>query len=481
MRMANGSSRKFSIFIHSFLSTALAVATASASAESARFHRGAEPAESASLFMRVAAAAHRGDGGWLTLGTHQDGQSRDRAHLILRDAAGAVRKAVALAPDDGLSWWPRSMLEVGTDGDVIVFALEYDDISAPFGMALARIDAQLGLVWSRHLRSDSLSFAEADMRAQPDGVPLLVGRVQRIVDGQADAGDILLAGIDVDSGELIAPRMIGATDWQERGADVVPLAGGRLALLAEVRRGGFEGDIDAGDGLIVLDASGAVSSPRLVGHEAQGLLVRPTRLLPAQSGWIIAGRISGIDVDTLYLHRLDADLVPAPTRSLIPAFHMADIAADEEGLWAYGGANAEILDSGSVLMRLGEDFSIELQRRYATDNASLPSGALAFGDGGLLLALEALRSSDAGLVGYESVSRMRRPDGEGLLCEEGAYSGFEVQAQTPIATDAWQPVSTPLVIATEPAAVVAQAWKLAATSLCTNVDDLLFRDGFDGD
>jgi len=62
-------------------------------------------------------------------------------------------------------------------------------------------------------------------------------------------------------------------------------------------------------------------------------------------------------------------------------------------------------------MRLDHDFAIDLQRRYGTENQTFPTGAFAFGDGGIFLGLGAMRDDD-GFV-YESAARVSNDAGEG--------------------------------------------------------------------
>ena len=137
-----------------------------------------------------------------------------------------------------------------------------------------------------------------------------------------------------------------------------------------------------------------------------------------------------------YLHRLAEDFTPAATRTLIPFFNAMDVAVRDGGVFLDGEANGEVFDRGTVLMHLDADFAIDLQRRYATENLSFPTGAFAFGEGGLLLALGGFRDED-GFV-YESVTRVAA-DGTGLLCEEGEYAGFSTSSDVPTEPEVWAP------------------------------------------
>lgn len=459
------------------LALALAIAALPAHAESGRFSQGVALGEPA-IELRVAAAVHRADGRWLTLGTQTAQDNRATPYLVLREAGGAQLAAVELVPDNGRSWTARALVDVG-GGEVIVAGMDHDpaDFFAPQGIFLARLDAGLDVVWSRRYEHAGATFEDALLRAQTGGPPLLVGGIRPIVEGVALDGDAFLATLDPASGDLADVRTLGTRDAQERGADVVPLAGGGHALLLEVRRT-VDDTLEAGDGIVALAPDGSVASSRLAGHPiSAGIRAQGLRLLDDGEGLVLAGRRTAFGPNFFYLHRLGADLSPAPTRTLVPFFNVADAApAPGGGTLLYGEANGEVGERGTVLMRLDAGLDITLQRRYATQNQAFPSGAIARGDGGLLLALGAMRDDDARV--FESANRVDADDGEGLLCEEDGYEGFHTAVDDQVAGLAWTPATAPLVLVETP--VVAQAQALARTDIggCAALDDLVYRDGF---
>jgi hypothetical protein len=462
------------------LALALGVAVAlPARAETGRFSQGLAHGEPA-IDLRVAAALFRADGRWLTLGTRTAQDNHSTPYLVLREAGGAQRAAVELVPDNGRSWTARSMVDAG-GGDVIVSGIDHDpdDFSAPQGVFLVRLDAGLQVIWSHRFERTGASFEDALLRAQPDGPPLLVGGIQPIIDGFAGDGDAFLASLDPASGDLVDTRTLGTPTAHERAADVVPLVSGGYALLLEVRRSVDGGGLEAGDGIISLDAAGTIASSRLAGQAiSAGIRAAALRLFDDGGGLVIAGRRTAFGPNFFYLHRLAADLTPVPTRTLIPFFNVADVApAPGGGTLLYGEANGEVADRGSVLMRLDGDLAITLQHRYATQNQLFPSGAIARGDGGLLLALGAMREDDA-LV-FEAANRVDPDEGEGLLCEEGAYQGFHTAIDKQVAALAWKPAAEAIEITATPVTAVAQALARNEISECATQDDLVFRDTFE--
>jgi hypothetical protein len=162
---------------------------------------------------------------------------------------------------------------------------------------------------------------------------------------------------------------------------------------------------------------------------------------------------------------------------LVPFFNAADVArAPAGGILLYGEANGEVGERGTVLMRLDGSLDITLQRRYATKNQVFPSGAIALGDGGLLLALGALREDDARV--FEAANRVDVDDGEGLLCEEGAYEGFQTAIDKQVADLAWTPTIAELAFTSTPVEVQAQVLAREDIAGCAVLDELVFRDGF---
>ena len=459
---------------------ALLGASATSHAESQRFADGAAVGDSL-LEVKVVDALHRADGRWLTLGSRVDSKSRETPYLILRTNGGEHAGAATLAPDNGLSWSPRSVVPAGDGNDVIVLGIEYDhrDFSALSGLFLARLDADLGVIWSRHLQAPGLWFENASLRALEDQAPLIVGIVQNNDGGVLDAGDAFVAGVDVASGDLESPRALGTPDGRERAADAVLTGAGTPALLLEVQRVGDTG-LESADGLVTFDAGGSLATTRLVGHTpVVGVRAQPLRLMRDGDSWVLAGRRTSLGPNFYYLHRLADDFTPAATRTLIPFFNAMDVAVRDGNVLLYGEANGEVFDRGSVLMRLDVDFAIDLQRRYVTENQVFPTGAFAFGDNGIFLALGAMRDED-GFV-YESVTRVSATDGIGMLCDEGDYDGFHTSSDEPIEAAAWAPVMTALDVQTEVVAATAAVLTPGEVALCATQDELMFRHGFESE
>jgi hypothetical protein len=466
------------IVVSTIVCAALLGASATGHAESQRFADGAAIGESL-LEVKVVDALHRADGRWLTLGSRVDSESRETPYLILRTNGGEHAGAVALAADDGLSWSPRSVLPAGGGNDVIVLGIEYDhrDFGALSGLFLARLDGELDVVWSRHLQVPGLWFETASLRAAEGQAPVVVGIVQNVDDGIPDAGDAFVAGVDADTGELVSPRAFGTPDGRERVADSVITGAGAQALLVEVQRSGPSG-LESADGLVTLDTGGAIASTRLVGHTlAVGVRAQPLRLMRDGDSWVLAGRRTSLGPNFYYLHRLADDFTPAATRTLIPFFNAMDVAVHDGSVLLYGEANGEVFDRGSVLMRLDADFAIDLQRRYVTENQVFPTGAFAFGDNGILLALGAMRDED-GFV-YESVTRVSAADGTGMLCDEESYDGFGTSSDAPSEPAAWAPAMTSLDVQTTAAAATAAPLTPGEVALCAAQDELMFRHGFE--
>ncbi len=366
-----------------------------AHAESQRFVDATSVGD-ALLELKVADALYRHDGKWLTLGSRVDGDSRETPYLVLRAAGGERVAAAALSPGSGLSWAARSVAPIGESNDVLVLGIEYDhrDFGVLSTLFLARLDANLGIVWSRHLDTPGLWFEQAALRELALGESMIVGIVQNNDGGVLDAGDAFFARIDVAHGDLVAPSTLGTPDARERIADAAPLDATSRALLVEVQRATDSG-FESSDGIATLDANGALASTRLVGHPlVVGVRAQPQRLLRDGDDWIVTGRRVSLGPNFYYLQRLASDFTPAATRTLIPFFNAMDVAVRDGSVLLYGEANGEAQDRGSVLMRFDHDFAIDLQRRYGTENQAFPTGAFAFGDDGIFLALGAMRDDD---------------------------------------------------------------------------------------
>ena len=461
----------------SCLALALAAAVLPAHAESGRFSQGVALGAPA-IDLRVAAAIHRTDGRWLTLGTQTAEDNRATPYLVLREAGGAQLAAVALVPDTRRSWTARALVDVG-GGDAIVAGMDHDpaDFNGPQGVFLVRLDGTLGVTWSRRYEHAGSTFEDALLRAQAGGPPMLVGGIRPLVEGVPLDGDAFLASLDPATGDLADTRTLGTPEAHERGTDVVPLAQGGYAVLLEVRRT-VDVTLEAGDGIVALAADGTIASSRLAGHPiSAGIRAQALRLVDDGEGLVLTGRRTAFGPNFFYLHRLAADLSPAPTRTLVPFFNVADVApAPAGGTLLYGEANGEVGERGTVLLHLDGELGITLQRRYATQNQVFPSGAIARGDGGLLLALGAMRDDDARV--FEGVNRVDAGDGEGLLCEEGAYEGFHTAIDKQVTSLAWAPAIAALSLAAEPVTAVTQPLKRSTITECAMQDDLVFRDGF---
>jgi hypothetical protein len=280
-------------FLCSGLAFAISLATsASLHAESQRFAEGVALGDGL-LELKVADALRRGDGRWLTLGSRVDADSRETPYLMLRSAGGEQLAAVDLAPDDGLSWTARSLIPVDGGNDVILLGGEYDhrDFSATRGLFVARLDSNLEIVWSRHLRDASLWFEDAALRTRDGAAPMIVGMLQHVdAGGQLDTSDAFVAELNVADGSLSSPRTLGVADVEERAIDVVPNGTDGAAVLVQVRRetqSGFE----SSDGIVMLAADGSLASTRLIGHTLPtGVRAQSLRLMRDANTWVLAGR-----------------------------------------------------------------------------------------------------------------------------------------------------------------------------------------------
>lgn len=437
--------------------------------------------------VKVADALQRADGYWLTYGSHVSMfDNREVAYLSLRTPSGTHLDTAELLPEGGLSHQPQSMVEL-ENGDLLVSAIEYDamDFSSHRGVMLWRIDAELGVTWSARVRLPHGSLESAKLARLPcaecavAGRVVLFGHVQREVDGVLDAGDGFIATVDVASGAVDDVVTIGAAASAERVADVRKVPG-QTYLLLEVTGRPSPMELTSGDALVVLDDDqGAILASRYIAHPSQGgVRSRPMSLLPLGDDWVIAGRRTAFGPNFFYLHRLRGALVPEPERVLLPFFNASDIDADAHGIWLYGEANGENMDTGTVLMHFDASLAMTLQRRYGTDTAPFPTGALALGDGGALLALGANRAGEDVLV-YESVHRVNLPGGEGLLCAEGDYAGFTATTDPAPETPGWTTVRGDLVLASVSVATVTRTPPREAVPMCAGNDDLLFADGFE--
>jgi len=449
-----------------------------AQAESQRFAEGVSLGDSL-LEVKVADALYRRDGRWLTLGSRVDSDTRETPYLLLRTAGGDAVASVALAPDDGLSWSPRSIVPAGNGNDVIVLGIEYDhrDFGALSTLFLARLDANLGVVWSRHLDAPGLWFESPALRERAGASPMLVAQMQHNDGGQLDAGDAFLADVDVDTGALISPRSLGTATGLERAADAITLDGDARAVLVETRRDNGAG-LESADAIVTFDANGAMVSNRLVGHApVVGVRAQSLRLMRDGDSFVLAGRRTSLGPNFFYLHRLAADFTPAASRTLIPFFNAMDMTVRDGSVLLYGEANGEVMDRGSVLMRLDADFAIALQRRYGTENQTFPTGALALGDNGILLALGAMRDED-GFV-YESTFRVLPATGEGMLCEEEAYEGFSTGSDATTTAASWSPTLATLDVQTTDTAASASSPTRGDALICSAEDELVFRHDFE--
>lgn len=266
-----------------------------------------------------------------------------------------------------------------------------------------------------------------------------MGEVRRFVAGVLDTGDALLANVHPD-GTVSGIRIVGTASDHERIVDAHPFGSdGSILLLIEMARARASGT-ESGDGLVVLDPSGSISSSQLIGHSiAPGVRARALRLLRhADGGWIVAGRRTAFGPNVFYLHKIADNLIPDGFRTLIPFFNVIDLDVRDDDVWLYGEANGEIMDTGTVLIGLDGGQQMFLQRRYATENTAFPSGAFEFSPAGALLALGAQRNSDQVFV-YEAAHHITLPSGAGVLCEEGDYNGFSTVPDPTILLTGWQP------------------------------------------
>jgi hypothetical protein len=438
--------------------------------------------------VKLADALQRSDGGWVTYGSHVSMiDNSEVAYLSLRDRTGLHLRTIELVPDGGLSHRPQSMIEL-PDGDLLVSAVEYDpmDFSAYRGALLWRIDAGLDVVWSARVRLPQGSVESARLRAlacagcAPDDTRILLfGHVQREVGGSLDAGDGFIANVDASSGALTDVATIGTATSAERVADVRKGAG-RTHLLLEISAQPSPMELTSGDGLVSLaDDTGGIVDHAYVEHPTQGgVRARAMSLLPLGDDWVIAGRRTAFGPNFFYLHRVSDALVPDAARVLVPFFNASDVEANADGIWLYGEVNGENLDTGTVLMNFDASLAMTMQRRYVTDTAPFPTGALAFGTGGALLALGANRAGEEVLV-YESVHRVSLPDGEGVLCNEEDYAGFTAVSDPATEVPGWLPEREALAFTHAPVQSTTRTPERATVPMCAGNDDLVFADGFE--
>jgi hypothetical protein len=397
------------------------------------------------LDVKVADAILRSDGRWLTFGsrTTSGPNGRETAILVLREVDGSPIAVRELVLDGPLSYRPMSMAAIGAEGDVVVVGIEYDT-SGSRNASLTRVNAALEVVWSTRLSSPTGVFDWPRLVSQePSQQLLLVGEVRRMAGGSLGDSDALLSTVGPD-GSVSDVRTLATTSAYERIVDArVSSSDGSTVLLTEVARERGQG-VESGDGLVVVDREGSIADVRLIGHSmAPGIRARALRLLPHDDGgWVIAGRRTAFGPNVFYLHKVTADLSPEPSRTLIPFFNVIDMDARDGNFWVYGEANGEIMDTGTVLMGFDSALQMVLQRRYATENTVFPTGAFEFSSSGALLALGARRLSDDGFA-YESSHHVALPSGQGVLCEEGDYTGFSTVADPTTLLSGWQPAATP--------------------------------------
>jgi len=402
------------------------------------------------LDVKVADAVRRIDGRWLTFGSRATSGpgGRETGVLVLRDADGGPLYVRELSIDGLLSYRPMSMVAAGGDGDVVVLGVEYDT-GGNRSLSLTRVNAALEIVWSMRIASSAGVFEWARLVAQSASEELaaqsasedlvLMGEFRRFVAGELDNGDALLATVH-PQGTVSGMRTLGTTADHERSVDAHPLGrDGSMLLLIEMARFRPSG-AESGDGLVVLDRSGSITSLQSIGHAiAPGVRARALRLLRrADGGWVIAGRRTAFGPNVFYLHRIADDLAPDRLRTLIPFFNVMDMDARDGNVWLYGEANGEVMDTGTVLIGLNDSLQMFLQRRYATENTTFPSGAFEISPAGALLALGARRGSDQ-VFAYEAAHHVALPSGAGVLCEEGDYGGFSTVADATIPLTGWQP------------------------------------------
>jgi hypothetical protein len=432
--------------------------------------------------VRVAGAAHRSDGSWVTFGSRTDAQLAESLYLIARDAAGARLAVHALPSSAGHQQIAQSLIALD-GGDVVAASLEFDDFAGPYRLFLTRLDGSLNPVWNVRLNLPQASFESARLKApESAGGPIRVlGEVQYAIDGGFGNGDGLLATVDPGDGSVLSARTIGTAD-QERTVDWQRAGDGSEVVLLETARRTSPVSLESGDALVRIDASGTIVASRLIGHPASaGIRARALNLLPhPDGGWVIAGRRTAFGPNFFYLQRVGADLAPAPTRTLVPFFNAIASAAHEGSVWLYGEANGEAMQTGTVLMRLDADLTLRSQRRYATDNASFPSGALALDGDRALLALGGNRSGDQILV-FETAHLVDlEADGAGLVCDEAAYAGFATATDVPGEIAGWTPVLAARPdLAANPLPSLAEPLSAVAVGLCLIGEDAIFDDGFE--
>ncbi len=432
--------------------------------------------------VRVAGAVHRSDGSWVTFGSRTDAQLTESLYLIARDAAGARLAVHALPSSAGHQQIAQSLIALD-GGDVVAASLEFDDFAGPYRLFLTRLDGSLNPVWNVRLNLPQASFESARLKApESAGGPIRVlGEVQYAIDGGFGNGDGLLATVDPADGSVLSARTIGTAD-QERTVDWQRAGDGSEVVLLETARRTSPVSLESGDALVRIDASGTIVASHLIGHPASaGIRARALNLLPhPDGGWVIAGRRTAFGPNFFYLQRVGADLAPAPTRTLVPFFNAIASAAHEGSVWLYGEANGEAMQTGTVLMRLDADLTLRSQRRYATDNASFPSGALALDGDRALLALGGNRSGDEVFV-FETAHLVDlEADGAGLVCDESAYAGFATATDVPVEIAGWTPVLAARPdLAANPLPSLAEPLSAASVGLCLIAEDAIFDDGFE--
>jgi len=434
------------------------------------------------LEVRVAGAAVRGDGSWVTLGARLDETLHETLYLVARDRDGARLAARALPSNAGHAQVPQSLVALG-DGDVLAASLEYDDSAGPRRLFVTRLDADLLPVWSVRLNLPQASFESVRLKtpASPGSAVRVLGEVQRSVDGVFGTGDGLLATIDPADGSVLSAYTLGTAD-QERVVDWETGDDGHDVLLLETARRTGPVSVESGDGLVSISKGGTLRGARLIGHPGSaGIRARALALLPhPDGGWVITGRRTAFGPNFFYLQRVGADLAPAPARVLVPFFNAIDSAVHDGSIWLYGEANGEAQHTGTVLMRLDADLALRGQRRYLTDNGSFPSGAIAVAGGRALLALGASRSGEKVFV-FETVHTVDlAAAGAGLVCGEDHYAGFTPTTDAPVELAGWAPELRPLPdLVANPMPALAEPLAVAAVGLCLAAEDALFRDGFE--
>jgi hypothetical protein len=421
--------------------------------------------------VKIADAVLRSDGRWLTFGSHvtSDPGGRETALLVVRDADGAPMDARELVIDGALSYRPMSLVTTGTSGDVVMLGIEYDTTGNRH-LSLTRIDTSLSVVWSTRLATNAGIFEWARLVAPASSGEelLLIGEVRRFVNGMLDNGDALLAAVQPD-GTVSAVRTLGTARDHERIVDAhVVGSDGSMLLLVETARLSEPGAAEWGDGLVLLDGGGSIANARLTGHAtAPGIRAGALRLLPhADGGWVVAGRRTAFGPNVFYVHKVNGALEPEPSRTLIPFFNVMDMDVRDGNVWIYGEANGEIMDTGTVLIGLDSTLQMFVQRRYATENTVFPTGAFEFSATGALLALGARRGGDELFV-YDLGHHVALPTAEGVLCEEGDYTGFSTVSDPITPLTGWQPAATPFELLTTAVSATTAALPASKVELCT--------------